>query len=463
MSSALMVPAMAVIANLLAVIGASMVGIAITRGTKNRWRTIIVGLGYLAGGLMIVSWGPGKTMAWGLLAVTVFIFAARHWPLGVCLLLGGFGALDLDAQAHQLPVVLRITGPSAGAFASVAAIAPMADGGFAVLDRLDATVWLFDSDGEEVIALGGEGEGPGRLSKQTATVLATNDDRILVGDLGNRRITVWDRSGKLESTLPLDVVAGLPVAWAMSGNDILIYVAPPPTASFAAFRPVVRQPVLVRMALTGEPADTIARLDLKRPVVAESATSVTVQATPVIPFLQGTSQGKALFATSAAFRVDDLSTPGHPLSVIRGTHRAPRASRADREYLTRQFQQGLKASGLPRDIRSRIIDGLVPPDSLPMLAGLVVGEDILLLKPGPGLRESPIDGSSRLALPSAARWWVFGLDGEELGEVALPPRFLPLAVGGGRLLGVELGEFDEPSVVALALPDRWSTIPGESR
>jgi hypothetical protein len=97
-----------------------------------------------------------------------------------------------------------------------------------------------------------------------------------------------------------------------------------------------------------------------------------------------------------------------------------------------------------------------------MLAGLVAGEDILLLKPGPGLRESPIDGSSRLALPSDTRWRVFGLDGEELGEVALPPRFLPLAVGGGRLLGVELGDFDEPSVVALALPDRWSTIPGES-
>jgi hypothetical protein len=68
----------------------------------------------------------------------------------------------------------------------------LSDGVRVVGDRV--RLRYFDSAGRQVRVSGREGQGPGELAN-TSSICSTRGDTVVVLDAGNRRISIWDRSG----------------------------------------------------------------------------------------------------------------------------------------------------------------------------------------------------------------------------------------------------------------------------
>ncbi len=97
--------------------------------------------------------------------------------------------LAVDSAAPDFPLVIEDA-------------APLPGGGVVVLDAPLGRLHYYDSSGAHVQEVGASGAGPGELRRPTEVVV---DDRgrVIVNDLGNRRLVVWDASGRHVGTYPL--------------------------------------------------------------------------------------------------------------------------------------------------------------------------------------------------------------------------------------------------------------------
>ncbi len=72
-------------------------------------------------------------------------------------------------------------------------LAKDAEGNFYLTDRQQHTIWVTDPQGNLIRRIGRQGSGPGELSKpRSGTIL---EDRILVLDVGNNRISTFSKRG----------------------------------------------------------------------------------------------------------------------------------------------------------------------------------------------------------------------------------------------------------------------------
>lgn len=103
-------------------------------------------------------------------------------PVGVALSVGG-------------------TAPPAHLFGQVADASLLPDSGIAVVDRQAHQLHVFGPDGRVLEALGGEGEGPGELEDPIAVDVA--DDRVLVWDWAQSRVTAFEVGNGEVGTFPV--------------------------------------------------------------------------------------------------------------------------------------------------------------------------------------------------------------------------------------------------------------------
>jgi hypothetical protein len=106
---------------------------------------------------------------------------------------GAVGARTLEAD-------LLIGGAETG-FAHLADIAAFEDGRFAVLDRMERTIVLYDDDGSVLARFGREGAGPGEYHDPWA--IAQVDSHLLIWDAdAGKAFTVLQPNGEVISTSP---------------------------------------------------------------------------------------------------------------------------------------------------------------------------------------------------------------------------------------------------------------------
>ncbi|MGH7460444.1 MAG: 6-bladed beta-propeller [Longimicrobiales bacterium] len=79
-------------------------------------------------------------------------------------------------------------------FGAIDALAVRSDGGFYVYDRQAVTIREYDGRGRHVRLIGRRGAGPGEYAQVLG--LAVSGSRLLVWDLGNARVTVFDSIGR---------------------------------------------------------------------------------------------------------------------------------------------------------------------------------------------------------------------------------------------------------------------------
>jgi hypothetical protein len=99
-------------------------------------------------------------------------------------------------KATLLRSDLRIGGADSVWFGSVADVAVMSDGRFAVLDRLEKQIVLFDTAGSVVRRIGRDGNGPGEFRAPWA-LEAVGGMLVSWQDSPNQTFTVLDTTGKV--------------------------------------------------------------------------------------------------------------------------------------------------------------------------------------------------------------------------------------------------------------------------
>jgi len=79
-------------------------------------------------------------------------------------------------------------------FSQVADIAVADDASIYVLDSTEAHINVFNKEGKYIRTISGQGQGPGEIG-DPRSLFITNQDEILVQDMGNRRLSFFSREG----------------------------------------------------------------------------------------------------------------------------------------------------------------------------------------------------------------------------------------------------------------------------
>lgn len=331
-------------------------------------------------------------------------------------------------------------------FGSIRALAPLADGGVAILDQQAAMVRLFDGDGAYLGALGSKGEGPGELMSPM-NLARLPGDTFAVYDPRTRRVTRYSAEG------------GQPDVRTLSGGGS----GAPTVVSFLADGRVVGS--LRWTSLGGSPPEMDKEMVTQDSAViavyaanGELADTATVIANReiVLKVMMAGQAINVLLQPTAFARTGVFSA--HPDGVWAGF--GDRWEVRLHDPSTGALRRILRAPGLERPLTEEEMEEVhstaMAGDSTPALRErrAVWWE----LSPRPAVRPTfdriLVDDQARIWLrewPGAAadlqRWWVFAEAGDLLGYVDAPTGVTLMAVAGNDVFGVLRDDFDVQYVV----------------
>ena len=96
-----------------------------------------------------------------------------------------------------------------------------ADSRFFLADDRQHTIWVVDSSGMVSHRIGTEGSGPGELNRPLGVVIS--DEKVVVLDTGNNRVTIFSKDGTYLSDFRIENL--LPPSGLLAGNDGQIAVS----------------------------------------------------------------------------------------------------------------------------------------------------------------------------------------------------------------------------------------------
>ena len=343
-----------------------------------------------------------------------------------------------------------LDGPKEEQFGSVTSLAPLSDGGIAVLDAQAKEVRVFGPDGAYVRTVGRQGEGPGELSGPSA-MARLGADTLAVYDYRNARVTLFGPDGALARTVTLSYDGyGRPYRAAFFADGSL--VGQVRYSGSSAFSGGSGKPTFV----TDSAALVVNR--------ADGSLEDTVDVLPSSETLRSVQRSGQMMMVSSA------SSDFGRVNVFDASPDGVWSGYGDRFALRLldpadgHLKRILRAPGLDRpltdaeakQIRDQDLASAKTPEERRRV------QEMLDLSPRPELRPSydrlVVDDQARLWVrrwPGAGRdhhlWWVFSRDGALLGSVSVPGRLRIMAIQGNHVWGVVRDELDVPYVVRYAM------------
>lgn len=336
-----------------------------------------------------------------------------------------------------------LDGAASEQFGYVRDLAPLADGGVAIMDAQAAEVRVFGPDGAFVRTLGEKGQGPGEFVAPVA-LARVGGDSLAVYDSRLGRVTVFAPGGSVGriATVAFDGY-GRPYRASFFSDVRMVGQSTLTSGSISADGKAAFQQdsaALVVNAPDGALVDTVGSQPTSEGIVTITRSDQGISITKV----------RVRFARSGVFAA-------HPDGVWAGfgDHWELRLHDPEDGHVKRI----LRAPGLDRPLTDAeakaVLDQALARDTTP--EQLRAGQKLNELSPRPELRPAYdrllVDDHGRLwlrAWPGASsetlRWWVFGGDGALLGSVDVPGGFQLLAVGEGQAWGVTRDELDVPYV-----------------
>jgi hypothetical protein len=341
-----------------------------------------------------------------------------------------------------------LDGPAAEQFGYARDLAPLPDGGVAVLDAQAAEVRVFGPDGAHVRTLGKRGQGPGEFTSPVALARVAGDS-LAVYDSRLGRVTVFAPDGSL----------GRVVTVAFDGYGR------PYRASFFSDVRMVGQSTFTPGSL-GADGEAAFHQD-SAVLVVNTPTGALVDTVGIQPTseevltITQSDQGISITKVGVRFARSGVFV-AHPDGVWSGfgDHWELRLH----DPADGQLKRIVRAPGLDRPLTDAeaksIVDEALARDTTP--DQLRAWRKLNELSPRPELRPAYdrllVDDQERLWLrewPGASsgtlRWWVFAVDGGLLGQVNVPGGFQLLAVSGAQAWGVTRDELGVPYVERHAL------------
>lgn len=348
----------------------------------------------------------------------------------------GVGSESTPSGPWRLVEDLRIgsvDGEDLEAFGEVRDLVVDDRGRIHVLDGLAVEIRSFDTDGSALGVMGGEGQGPGELSRPGGMALDPSGD-IWVLDGGNTRYSVFDPDEGFQTVHPRPGIAGS-LRWrgAFTTDGRLL----DPTALTTGGTGLVQ----LNSAL--EPRDTLALepFEPARGFVEDEARAGVRWPIPFQPEFAWSPDpsGRLWWGVNDRFRFVEGTLGGDTLRVIeRETDPTPVTAEEIRDLLGAMRAANRDADQVP--LRAEHF-----PDTKPAWSSLIPDDEGHLWVAPYDFRERPTD-----------RFHIFDPDGRYLGEVRseTPVVPYPIKFREGHLYGVTRDEFDVPYVVRLRIEGR---------
>lgn len=328
-------------------------------------------------------------------------------------------SLDIDA-AWMRSVTLE--------FGHLADVEPLPDGGAVVLDEMSGTAFVLAPDAEVRVEFGRLGEGPGEFSPHggVSRVIVT-DSSFLVPDIQLQRVTEFSMNGAMLAIRPMPGLG--PAQGPVYGVDWRAH--PDRGIVFRALTP--GGDLLVRA--DDQAVDTLYTFDMPTPV--------TNRLLPSTPVWDLDPEGRVVVGRSDWGRLE-LRTPGEesPVWIARWNDEARDVTPEERAHLEDLLLSSAEAQGmgsLPADQRERILSSVTFPESVPMVASVLVDpRGRIWVQEAASL---PAMGVDALRVGSAAgfgggNWRVFRKDGLFEEFVTLPRGFSPHRFVEGCMYGI---------------------------
>jgi hypothetical protein len=314
----------------------------------------------------------------------------------------------------------------------------LSNGLLAVPDAGAMTIRVFQADGDHVITLGGEGEGPGEFRMLTAAW--ARGDTIEAYDPRVARITRFAPDGSVET---VSVSGGRPVAdaaipapladgWAVYG----VRVPAPGRRDSLTVSHVSRSGEVQGELGWTEGFLRFAALDLGGPV-------------PLSPKpLFAAAGGRVYIGDAMLPRVRVIEPGGAPLPDIAWQ---PGPQPSVDETLRTVIDTAVARAPGDRFAGRAYLEAAPVPQQLPVYWGMIAdSEGFLWIRPYEPLEHAAALGGLRNP-GEGGRWIVFAPDGSQVTEIDVPADLQPVSITRDAVVGIHRDDLDVESVRVYAL------------
>ncbi|MFC1531568.1 6-bladed beta-propeller [Gemmatimonadota bacterium] len=322
-----------------------------------------------------------------------------------------------------------VDGDSNYVFGDVGGVTVDSHGRIFVLDVQAQHVKVFSPEGEFEQVIGGPGEGPGELAGAYFAPVMGLGDTLLVADLReNRRVNRYAPDGSSVGSYPVQFGSVWPIlSRATPSGEIAVSVRPADwyAESEKNDRIVVLSPEGTDTLLTFPSAQTL-RLSPRFAVVLYSPE----------PMWAITEDSKVLFGMNDQYRIGLYASGTLERIIQKPVERMPITER-DKEYHLGRFAARGRENTRFAEYYPAFNDIIAGPNGTIWVQHVRPVSEL-----SDAERESRPSLSSVSKIPtilrdfhSAPEWDVFDAEGRFLGEVAMPPRFMPQLFRGDKIYG----------------------------
>lgn len=335
-----------------------------------------------------------------------------------------------------------VEGNPAYQFGFIQEIAVAQDSRIYVLDRLGMHVKVFSPDGVFERIVSGPGEGPGELGMNPVFLAVLPGDTLIVFDAPGRIHRFAPDGTPLES-IPVDIRAGLPIVWRTTANGSVAFL-------------------LRRFGEWQSPADT---LDMIVQFGGDRLVGDTL-----LEIRRGETTGEGM---TKVYPRESVWTLTDDLDVVYGENHEYRLGVFHGGALRRRISKAWDPVSVSDQEKDAIIeayrrlvaraggdpDAAVGPhgermsfaDFVPVLSRVHMGPAGSLWVTGvvtfSSLSEQEQEYYNFWTDKPAPDWEVFDAEARFLGQVRMPPGFVPSVFRGDKVYGVQIDEFDVQYVV----------------
>jgi hypothetical protein len=339
-------------------------------------------------------------------------------------------------------------------FGQISGLDVAPDGTVYVLDLQASEVRAFDAQGNHLRSFGGPGAGPGELSPQALGVFVDPGGDVLVIDLGNQRVNRYHSDGAPAGSFRIDISAGVPARWEMSGDGRLMAqlrgLDVPGMAALAEGDPIVVYDT------SGVVVDTLTTLPKGQTIEELSEERISMRVFAPEPLWDLAADGTIFTAMNDRFQILVNTPDGTLTRIIRKDVERKPVEEADRNAIRRAMREQMAQVGASPTQIEQIIQGIGFADFYPAFGQMFIGPGgDLWVQRIRSAREMTAGAEEEVEFDArnigSPEWEIYDQEGRFLGVVTLPDRFTPLNVEGDELYGVWRDELDVDYVMGVRI------------
>ena len=346
-------------------------------------------------------------------------------------------------QAVEEIRIGEISGEAEYQFGSVVALDVDADGNIYALDQQAQEVRVFDAEGLHLVTLGGPGSGPGELGRASAGVFVGPGDTVLVPDLANARVNLYEPGGAPAGSYALALQNGVPIRWKLDRDGRLLgQLRSFPVPGQEGPSEPTRDPI-VAYGTDGTITDTLHSLPPGQSIERGPGGAPRVTLFSPEPIWDLAPNGSFVSAMNSAYRVEFWDDAGRLTQVLERDVTRSEITESDQETVRELLRKLIAEQGVPPQAAQAVIEGMRFAEFYPAFLNMLVAADgsvwLQQIQTADALAASGAFNPQDLGSSS---WDVFDHDGRYLGILEFPPKFTPLKILGDDVYGVLRDDLD---------------------